>query len=357
MHTLHGQVSFPSFLPDATRGVVRSVDCGDLVNSGVSALVVNIFHLSNNPGSKLLESVGGIHKYMGWNGVIFSDSGGFQLFSMMRESERFGSIRNNGFIYRPNGQGKRLFTPAKSIQQQLRIGSDVIFCLDHCTHPNDSYEEQKRSVNNTIRWAKECREEFDRATDNEKFHGGRPKLFAAVQGGPHLELRRQCVDTLLEIGFDGYGFGGWPIDDSGQLVEMVQMVAELLPPGVPKHGLGIGKPENIVAAAAMGYTTFDSSLPTRDARRQRLYVSNHLSRPLPSDNSFYKYLYIGDDIHMRSDDPIDVDCSCLCCKQYSRAYLHHLFQIKDGLAWRLATIHNLCFMSRLTESIGSCNDH
>jgi len=352
LDTPHGRVPFPTFFPDATRAVVKALDAVDLENCGVSALMVNIFHLSNIPGTQVISRYGGVHRYMGWDRPIASDSGGFQLFSLLQSNKKYGSISPRGFTYRQDGRReKKLFTPSKSIHQQLRLGSDILFCLDHCTHPDETPEIQAQSVQHTIKWAHECKAELERALDNKKFEAMRPKLFAVVQGGQVPELRRKCADSLLEIGFDGYGFGGWPIDEDGRLVEMVYQVAELLPPDTPKHALGIGKPENIVAAWRAGYTTFDSSLPTRDARRRRLFIARDLESPLPNDGSFYKYLYIGDDKHRREDEPIDPGCSCLCCMRYSRAYLHHLFHVKDCLAYRLATLHNLYFLSRLMRAL------
>ena len=357
LDTLHGRVPFPTFFPDATRAVVKALDAMDLESCRVSALMVNVFHLSNIPGTQIISQIGGVHRYMGWERPIASDSGGFQLFSLLWSNKKYGSISSRGFVYRDaDGKGKKLFTPKKSIQQQLRMGADILFCLDHCTHPDAPTDIQVQSVQNTIKWAYECKEEFERALDYKKFDTLRPKLFAVVQGGQIPELRSKCADALLQIGFDGYGFGGWPIDEDGRLVEMVYRVAELLPQDTPKHALGIGKPENIVAAWRAGYTTFDSSLPTRDARLRRLFIACDLKNPLPNDGTFYKYLYIGDDKHRREDEPIDPGCSCLCCRRYSRAYLHHLFHVKDCLAYRLATLHNLYFFYRLMRILELDND-
>jgi queuine tRNA-ribosyltransferase len=169
-----------------------------------------------------------------------------------------------------------------------------------------------------------------------------------IQGGNDSGLRKRCAEELLEIGFDGFGFGGWPIDDEGRLVDMAAEVAGLVPSGYPLHALGVGSPANIITAWEVGYTMFDSTLPTRDARRRRLFVTpSPLDRSSIRENDFYKYLYIEDKKYIRDSRPVDENCSCPCCAKYSRGYLNHLFRAKEDLAPRLATLHNLTFYSKL----------
>ncbi len=343
LNTSHGPVALPAFLPDATRAVVRTLSAADVAESGIRALMVNVLHLSSHPGTSIVAAAGGVHRFMGWERPIASDSGGFQVLSLIEES-RLGSVSARGFTYRmAKGQKKRLLTPEKCIQRQFRLGSDIMFCLDHCTHPKHPDEKQRESVDHTIRWARECREEFDRRC--ERLDGERPLLFAVVQGGPDASLRDRCAEALLEIGFDGYGYGGWPIDRSGDLVDMVEHVAGLIPAGTPLHALGVGKPESIARCVELGYTLFDCTLPTRDARHKRLYV---FDGPTGVE---YHHLHIGDDKHGRSIEPIDAACDCMTCRHHSRAYLHHLFTIRDPLAFRLATIHNLRFYSMVMERL------
>src|SRR5258708_1953445 len=272
--TTHGQIALPAFLPDATGAVVKSIDATDLEASGVAAVMVNALHVTTQPGADVISKLGGLHGFMGWPGPIVTDSGGYQIYSLLRENSRNGSVSAKGFIYRPGGGGdKRLFTPEKSIQQQMRFGADVLFCLDQCTHPEDPSEFHLASVERTLAWARLCKAEFDRRLAQRDGDGPRPLLFAVIQGGNDQDLRRRCAEELLEIGFNGFGFGGWPIGEEGELVDMVLRVPEMIPRGVPIHGLGIGKPENIVAAYRAGYHTFDSSFPTRAARRRRLMVA------------------------------------------------------------------------------------
>lgn len=336
--------------------MVRAVDAADLRGVGSPALVANALHLSTQPGSKVIERLGGLHGFMGWDRPIVTDSGGFQLYSLLRENDRFGTIGAQGFIYRPGGKSsKKLFSPEKAIAYQARFGADVMFCLDQCTHADDPAETQRQSVARTIDWARRCRTEFDRMHARRGGDAGaRPRLFAVVQGGDDADLRRHCAEALAEIGFDGYGFGGWPVADDGRLTDMVGRVAELLPSDVPLHALGVGKPENIVAAHDLGYSTFDSALPTRDGRRRRLFVpTQELTPRSVRQSGFYRYLHIGDDRYRRDADPVDPSCDCPCCRQVSRGYLHHLFNVEDSLALRLATLHNLRFVNRLAEVLGA----
>jgi queuine tRNA-ribosyltransferase len=349
--TCHGDLALPAFLPDATRAVVRTLDAGDLVACGVDALVVNTLHLSNHPGASVIARVGGVHRFMGWEGPIVSDSGGFQVLSLARESADLVSVTKRGLMYRRHKRDdKHIWTPEKCIQQQFQLGADVLFCLDHCTHPTETDVRQQQSVANTVEWARRCKEEFDRRV--AKSTGGqRPLLFGVVQGGPRWELRAECAQRLLEIGFDGYGYGGWPIEE-GQLVDMVEHTARLLPAGVPLHALGVGKPENVVRAFRAGYHLFDCVLPTRDARHGRLYVFNEgWPQTCSEQANFYHFLYVKDEKHCADARPIDETCDCLTCRRYSRAYLNHLMRIEDGTAPRLATIHNLRFYMRLMNHL------
>jgi queuine tRNA-ribosyltransferase len=363
LKTIHGDLPLPAFLPDATQAIVRTIDSRDIKESGIQSLMVNVIHLSNHPGISVIKKHGGIHQFMSWDGPIFSDSGGFQVFSLIKNSPKMGSVTNRGFIYRlEKGGKKRTLTPEKSIQKQFQIGADVMFCLDYCTHPDAADEKnlQRKSVEITIHWAERCRQEFDRQLQNVENPQKRPLLFAVIQGGNSRELRKMCFERLFEIGFDGYGFGGWPVDKNGILMEAVELVAEFVPNHFPLHGLGIGKPENIVKAFKMGFTLFDCVLPTRDARHRRLYVFNDKIESLnlyETEEDFYNYHYIHDNKFVRDTKPVDPYCDCFCCKNYSRAYLHHLLKIEEPLVNRLATIHNLRFYSQLMKKLQEINEN
>lgn len=346
-----GEVELPAFFPDATKAVARSIDSVDIENIGTPGLVMNTYHLMRKPGAATLKHLGGLNLFSGFNGPILTDSGGFQVFSLIRENASYGQIRNNKIIFHPSGSGaKMILTPEKCIQAQFNFASDIMMCLDYCTHPDDDDDINKKSVDITIKWAEKCRAEFDKLSADLK--GEKPKLFAIIQGAGDYKQRERCADALKEIGFDGYGFGGWPMDNDNKLIEgILKYTADLMPDDLPKYAMGIGRPEEIVLLYKMGYNLFDCVIPTREARHKRLYVYDEEYFNGQRDKAFYKYMYIGDEKYMRDTSPVSSMCGCHCCKNYSRAYLHHLFRIGDSLAYRLATIHNLTFYNKLMDYI------
>lgn len=355
----HGALALPAFLPDATVGVVRAVDSGDLLREGVPALVMNTFHLMQHPGSSTVQALGGLHAMSAWPRPIITDSGGFQAYSLIRQNAKYGTLTENGILYRPEGSNRKLqLTPEKAVQLQLAYGADVVMCLDDCTHVDDPPVEQEASVRRTIAWAKRCREEFDRRMDQRRASDGpRPLLFGIVQGGGSRELRQACAEALLPLGFDGYGYGGWPLDGQGNLVvEMLTHTRQLIPAHLPMHALGVGHPANIAACAALGYAIFDSALPTRDARNGRLYTfTDAIPQPSAAHNHWFRFVYISDDKHIKDARPISTTCPCHTCRTYSRGYLHHLYKQSDVAFMRLATIHNVRFMVELMAALRTDN--
>lgn len=357
LQTPHGQLRFPIFLPDATRAVVRTVDSHDLQRAGIEALVMNTYHLMQNPGSTTIKALGGLHQMAAWKAPILSDSGGFQIYSLIRENAKYGSITDNGAVFRPDGIKKINLSPEKSIQLQFSYGADIMVTLDDCTHVDDPETAQVASVERTVKWAKRCRAEFDKQVAARGLNEDqRPLLFAVVQGGGKADLRRDCAGRLLEIGFDGYGYGGWPLDAENNLLEeMLAVSRESIPADYPMHALGVGHPPNIVRCAELGYQIFDSAMPTRDARNGRLYtflINDHGSI-LADPRSWFSYVYLGDKKHIKDAQPISEFCTCQVCQNYSMGYLHHLFKIGDDLYKRLATIHNLAFMAQLSKKLRS----
>lgn len=352
----HGTLQAPTWLPDATRAVVRCVDSRDLLECGVTGIVASAFHLIRQPGINAITAAGGLHSLMSWQRPIITDSGGFQAFSLIRQNPGYGSITAKGLVFRPDKSDKFILTPEKSIQFQFRCGADIIMCLDDCTHPDEPPEAQRKSVERTVEWAKRSRIEFEKQIASRRMEDGRrPLLFAVIQGGTSTSLRRQCAEELLAIGFDGYGFGGWPVDQEGNLIlDTLALTRELVPSGYPMHALGIGHPVSIVQTAALGYTLYDCTMPTRDARRGRLYVID-MPRVSPrgSRKDWFDTVYVQDEKHGRSARPIDEGCDCACCRQYALGYLHHLARIDDPCFERLATIHNMRSMVRLTERLRS----
>jgi queuine tRNA-ribosyltransferase len=359
LHTRHGDVALPAFLPDATRGVIRALDSADVAAAGVEALVVNAYHLMLKPGARVVQSLGGVHAFMRWDRPVLVDSGGFQVFSLIRQRPNMGAIRKDEVIFRSPYDGeKTILTPQKCIEVQDHLGADIMMCLDDCTHADEGSAEQTAAVDRTIRWARLCRTAFDHLNNVQNKWGqtlfSRPLIFGIVQGGRDLTLRKRCAEALIEIGFDGYALGGWPLDHHGALLtDTLAAVAQLLPPDKPRYAMGIGKPENVVACVRMGYNLFDCVIPTRDARHHHAFAFNaasvgaiDLNRP-----DFYARLNFAGGQHVRDDAPISPLCDCPTCRTYSRAYLRHLFDIKDSLAGRLVSIHNLRFYSLLMERL------
>ena len=351
----HGDLELPAFLPDGTQGVVRSVSAQDLEACRVQAVQMNVYHLMQRPGTSTIQALGGLHRMAAWSRPIFTDSGGFQVYSLIRQNPKVGSITDRGATFRPGGDRKYILTPEKSIQLQFSYGSDMLICLDDCTGPDDPPAAQADSVRRTIRWATECKKTYLRLVEQKRLgEAERPRLMAVIQGGLSPDLRRECAEALLDIGFDAYGYGGWPLDASNNLLtEMVSLVRELVPREFPVHALGIGHPASVVACVKMGYELFDSTMPTRDARHGRLYSFTVDPKAGPLHSPFFRYVYVKDDKHIKTNRPVSPFCECPVCAHYSLGYLHHLFKINDSLYPRLATLHNLRFMMQLMDSLGS----
>jgi queuine tRNA-ribosyltransferase len=345
--TRQGDVPLPVFVPDATRAVIRSVPTSSLSRSRVEALLVSTAHLATQPGTSVVSALGGVRSFMGWNGPLISDSGGFQAFSLLSSGRTLATVSDAGLSYRfSTRQRYRQLTPKSCIEAQLRLGSDIVYCLDYCTHPNAAAAEQDRSVELTLRWAAECRAVFDQLLAS-KPADKRPLLFAVVQGGSDPDRRARCAEALAETGFDGYGFGGYPIVD-GCLVDEVAQVAELVPPGSVLHGLGIGTPENLVKSWRAGYGIFDCTLPTRNGRRGVVYTE--LQTTSLGEPGFYRIARLTDERWVRQRRPVDVDCDCDMC-ELPAGYVAHLFRLEEALGGTLASLHNLRFYTRLTEEL------
>jgi queuine tRNA-ribosyltransferase len=351
LHLIHGKVPLPAFFPDGTYGVVRCVDSNDLLDCNVSGLVMNSYHLLSKPGLSVIKKFKGLNTFCGWERPILTDSGGFQVFSLIRNNPKYGEIRKNEIIFRPNGEKEKvILTPEKCIASQFTYASDIMMCLDYCTHPDDSYDTTALSVDITIEWARRCKQEYEKQLAMRKIqHEKRPLLFGIIQGGSFFDLRDTCAKALIDIGFDGYGFGGWPVNGKGELVEdVLEYTANLMPAEKPKYAMGLGKPGGVHTCFKMGYNLFDCVIPTREARRNRLYVFDEAAE---GGGLKYKHYDILDDEHIREDFPVSDQCDCLTCRKYSRAYLHHLYKTGDSLAFRLATIHNLRFYTQFTERL------
>jgi queuine tRNA-ribosyltransferase len=356
LHLPHGQLHPPVFLPDATLGVVRAVDSNDLTQCEVQGVVMNTLHLMQRPGSSTVQALGGLHNMAGWKRPIITDSGGFQAYSMIQQNSDYGQVTNKAIIFRPDGSSRKfILAPEKTIQLQLSYDSDIVFCLDECTHADAPFHVQQESVERTIDWAQRGKDEFQKLVDQKGLsEAQRPLLFAVIQGGGSRELRKRCAAELLDIGFDGFGYGGWPLDSEGELLrDLLAYTRELVPVKFPMHALGIGHPESVIECARIGYSLFDSSMPTRDARHSRLYSFNVDPSSLESVDEWFSYIYIQDKKHIKANRPISPFCDCSCCRDYSLGYLRHLFKLNDCLYQRLATIHNLRFTTQLMNYLRS----
>jgi queuine tRNA-ribosyltransferase len=346
---------FPIFFPDATRAVVKTLDTIDIENTKTQGILVNTYHLYKDLGPDLIRKNGGIKKMMGWKGSVISDSGGFQVGSLVKKNPKFGKVTNIGVTFKASGEKKLLLTPQKSIRFQMDLGVDMVVVLDDFTDPLVDYKKALESVNRTILWAKKGKEEFEKICKEKKLDKDqRPFILGVVQGGKFLDLRKYCIEELVKIGFDGLGYGGWPIKENGEFdYDVAKVMCENSPKTYMLYGLGVGKPHEIVNLVKIGFDIFDCVLPTRDARHGRLYVYNAKTiKEIDVKNpNFYSYFDPTKGKNLDDLSPISTACDCLTCKKYSRSYLAHLFKIKDFTAGRLATIHNLRFYSILMEKL------
>jgi queuine tRNA-ribosyltransferase len=326
-----------TFLPDATRGAVRGLTNSQLKATGTQSLVVNTLHLLISPGSERIKELGGIHEFMKWDGTILSDSGGFQVFSLLHLNKWKGEINENGAIFKSPRDGAIYnLTPERSIDIQMELGTDVLVVLDDCRKATTTREEAEVSVDRTLKWAKRCKNHFMNSYSDTQREG--KILTAVVQGANHLDLRQKCAEALVEIGFDGYNFGGYLLDDEGNLVvEELKVVYQSTPMDKFNYGMGVGKPEDIFKCAQIGYKVFDTVLPTRNARHGTLYVADNPTGTIRLKNSKYA----------KDLGPIDSTCDCEACRNYSKAYIRQMIKVGEFTGYTLATIHNLRFYQRL----------
>lgn len=350
----YGKLPLPIFFPDATRGVIKSLDTSDLERTKTLGILVNTFHLWQELGGDTLEKFGGISNFMNFKGGVISDSGGFQVMSVIKSGNIKGKVVDEGVIFHPTRKTKKILTPEKSIAFQMKLGTDMVVVLDDFTSPKSTYDEAKESVERTILWARRSKDEFLKICKSKGLGDDRPYILGVVQGGKYQDLRKMCAGELVKIGFDGLGYGGWPIDEEGNFdFESAKTIAENTPKDYFLYGLGVGMPEEVVALNKLGFNIFDCVLPTRDARHKRLYVYNADSiENIDIENkNFYSFYTPDKEKYFKDDSPVSHACDCLLCKRYSKAYLAHLFRIGDFTAGRLATIHNLRFYSILVDKL------
>lgn len=342
LKTSHGTLRTPFYMPDATRGFIKLSTNQEVKNTGTEALVVNTFHLYLQPGLKVIESAGGLHKFMNWSGPLLSDSGGFQVFSLIHKNPLMGKIEDDKVIFKsPIDGSKHELTPEKSIQIQFTLGVDMMVCFDDCPPNEFSRPDLELAVARTISWAKRCKVEYLKQIKKRKLSGSkRPLLFAVIQGGAELDLREYCAKELVKIGFDGYGFGARPIDAQGNfLEEVLRKTAEYIPETALRFALGIGTPEDIVRCAKMGWDMFDCVIPTREGRHGRLFIA--------SNSLKYSAININNAQFISDLSVINKTSKIAELKKHSRSYLHHLFKLNEVLGQKLASLNNLEFYQNL----------
>ena len=346
LQTAHGSLETPFFMPDATRGYIKLTTSEEIKETGTSALVVNTFHLSLQPGIKAIIKAGGIHKFMNWSGPILADSGGYQVFSLIHKNKKLGQITDQKVIFKsPLDGSRRELTPEKSIQIQFALGVDMMVCLDDCP-PNDfSRKNLEQAVERTIAWAKRCKREYERQIKIRKLTGRkRPLLFAVIQGGAEIDLREYCTRELVKIGFAGYGFGARPVDQTGKFLQQVlQKTADFIPEQALRFALGVGTPEDIRRCAHMGWDMFDCVIPTREGRHGKLFLT--------PKRASQQTININNARFAQDFTVINKNSKIGELRNYSKAYLHHLFKMKESLGQKLASQNNLEFYQTIIKLI------
>jgi queuine tRNA-ribosyltransferase len=324
--TPHGPISTPAFAPVGTQATVKALDPRDLRELGAELILANTYHLYLRPGADVVAEMGRLHRFMGWDGPILTDSGGFQVFSLAENRV----VSDDGVLFRSHIDGSQhTFTPEKVVQIQEQLGADIIMCLDECPEPHDrAYNEA--ALARTHAWAARCQAAQSR--DDQA-------LFGIVQGGIFPDLRRQSAQFLAGLGFPGYAIGGLSVGErKADMYAMLDVTLPLLPVGKPRYLMGVGAPEDLLEAVARGVDLFDCVLPTRLARNAALFT--HQGR-INIRNAQFE----------RDPAPIEAGCGCYTCQHFSRAYLRHLFKAKEILAARLATIHNVHFLLALMRNV------
>ncbi|CAG1020127.1 Queuine tRNA-ribosyltransferase [Patescibacteria group bacterium] len=359
--TKHGNLTLPAFMPDATYGSIKAVSFNDVQKAGVEAIVTTTLHIEQKIGSLYIKEFGGLHKFFGWNKPILSDSGGWQVFSLIQSKRDKGKnkISDLGCSFVDPATGNHsLLTPESSQVIQNNLSADIVTVLDNPILGNVSLAERKECIRINTLWAKRSKAKFIELNSNVK---EKPLIGAVIQGGNDYELRKISADELLEIDFDIYNFGGMPLhtgvtwlteSKKGFYHEMLEYVSGLIPSNKYKYAMGVGQPDDIAFCVDVGWDLFDTVLPTRNARHGLLYVSEGQGEQTKSyKNLAYDTIHIKTERYKFDEKPLDENCNCEACTTVSRAYLRHLLRINEAAGLRLATIHNLTFYSNWMDKI------
>jgi queuine tRNA-ribosyltransferase len=325
--TPHGRVPTPVFIPVGSQATIKTLTPEELKDIGIAIVLANTYHLYLRPGVSVIEKMGGLHKFMAWDRAILTDSGGYQVFSL----SLLRQVSDEGIIFRSHIDGsEHHITPELIIQFQETLGADIIMVLDECPAHDDSFEKVNRAMSRTHQWAERC-QKCQKRSDQA--------LYAIVQGGVFPQLRRQSVEYLTSLDFPGYAIGGLSLGEPKRVtLAMVEQMVALLPENKPRYLMGVGSPEDIIESVARGVDMFDSALPTRVARNGALF-------------SWQGRHNIQNATYRQTEEPVVPGCDCYTCRTFSAAYLHHLFNCDELLAYRLATIHNLSFINNLMYKI------
>ncbi len=326
--TRHGAFDTPAFMPVGTQGSVKGVLPDHVAATGAQIILANTYHLMLRPGERVVAELGDLHRFMGWDGPILTDSGGFQVFSLAD----LNKINDQGVVFRSHIDGATVeLTPRRSIEVQNALGADVIMAFDECPPANSPRVYHEEAVERTVRWAEQCLESHQRPNDQS--------LFGIVQGGVHEDLRAGCAGRLVEMGFPGYAIGGCAVGEGFEaMVRVLEFTAPLLPAEKPRYLMGVGFPRDIVAAVAAGVDMFDCVLPTRNGRNAYAFTSGG---PIRLRNSQY----------VRDGGPLEAGCDCYACRNFTRGAIRHFFFAGEMLGPVLVSVHNMRFYQRLMADI------
>ncbi len=355
IHTAHGDVTTPQFLPIGTKGTIKTVTSEEIKFWGASMVLANTYHLWQRPGDALIYKAGGLHKFMNWKGPIFTDSGGFQVYSLAKMRK----VLELGVLFQFDMDGKQeLLSPEKSIDIQANLGSDICLILDDFPGYPFEYKRSKESIELTKRWAERAVQEHKRIIeDGDPVNPGQ-KLWGIVQGASFPDLREESAKNMVELGFEGFAIGGVAVGEPHvEMMKAVDYAIPHLPETAPKHLLGVGTPFDIIQGVARGCDTFDCVIPMREARHGRLYISKRGEEGENLGKEGYETIDIRLAKYAEDFTPIDPTCNCYACVNHTRAYVNHLIKSGEILGARLATMHNLRFYLNFMEKIRTAIDN
>jgi queuine tRNA-ribosyltransferase len=327
LHTPHGPVETPAFMAVGTQATVKGLTPRQLEEVGVQMVLGNTYHLALRPGDEVIAELGGLHRFMGWDRPILTDSGGYQVYSLAARRQ----IDDHGAVFRSHIDGALLeLTPERAIRIQENLGADIAMCLDECPPADTPADYRRQAVRRTIHWARRCRDAHRRPDQ---------ALFAIVQGGTDLDLRAECARALVALDFAGYALGGFSVGETpAQMMAALGPTAALLPQNKPRYLMGVGRPQDLLMAVRAGVDLFDCVLPTRNGRNASAFTASGV-------------LKLRNSRHKRDSAPLESGCPCYTCRTFSRAYLHHLFLADEMLGPTLLSLHNVAYYSRLLAQV------